>query len=433
MNIIDIIEKKAHGKELSEKEIKFFVQEYTKKNPTIEDYQATSLLMAIRLKGMTIKETYYLTKAIIESGEEFDLSSVSGIKIDKHSTGGVGDKVSLILSPICVALGLKVAKLSSIGLGYTGGTVDKLASIGVNTVMTNKQALKNLKDVGMFIMAQTPQICPADKVLCSIRNASATVQATPLICASVLSKKIALKTDYIFIDLKYGSGAFMDNARKADECGKLMIKVLKMFKRKGLIHVTCMKQPLGRCIGNTIEVRSSMDFLKGKPSNPFVKELIYEFVADIMVTTKKCKTKKEAYKKIDEVIHNGKAFQCFKKWAIAQGSSEQILDSEIFRPKYKYEVKATGSGYVCYKSAKEVGMISCLLGAGRIKKDDIVDPQAGIYLNKAYNDKVKKGETIGTLYSSNPIPKDLVKRFQDNTEYSNHKYPDEKPILEVIK
>ena len=313
MNIIDVITKKAEGQELSEKEIFYFVNEYTKSNPSITDYQAASLLMAIKLKGMTIKETYYLTKAIIETGETFDLSSVKGIKIDKHSTGGVGDKVSLILAPICVALGLKVAKLSSIGLGHTGGTIDKLASIGVNTVMTNKQALKNLDEVGMFIMAQTPSICPADKVLCSIRNATATVEALPLICASVLSKKIALKTDYIFIDLKYGSGAFMRDAKHALECGKLMMQVLKMFKRKGLIHITCMEQPLGRYIGNTIEVKFAMDFLKGKSSNPFVKELIYEFVIDILLSTKKAKTRAEANKKIDEVIHNGKAFECFKK------------------------------------------------------------------------------------------------------------------------
>ena len=260
MNIIDLINKKSDGKELSEQEINFFVNEYTKKNPTITDYQAASFLMAVKFKGMTIKETYYLTKATINSGDVFDLSSVSGIKIDKHSTGGVGDKVSLILGPMCVALGLKVAKLSSIGLGHTGGTLDKLASIGVNTVMSNHQALINLKKVGMFIMAQTPSICPADKVLCSIRNATGTVQALPLICASVLSKKIALKTDYIFIDLKYGSGAFMDNAKKAIEFGKMMMQVLKMFKRKGLIHITCMKQPLGRSIGNTIEVRSAINF-----------------------------------------------------------------------------------------------------------------------------------------------------------------------------
>ena len=433
MNIIDIINKKSDGQELSEKEINFFVKEYTGKNPTIADYQASSFLMAVKLKGMSVKETYYLTKAIIESGEVFDLSSVNGIKIDKHSTGGVGDKVSLILGPMCVALGLKVAKLSSIGLGHTGGTIDKLASIGVNTVMTNHQALINLKKVGMFIMAQTPSICPADKVLCSIRNATATVQALPLICASVLSKKIALKTDYIFIDLKYGSGAFMENSKQAIECGKLMMKVLKMFKRKGLIHITCMKQPLGRSIGNTIEVRSAINFLKGKPVNSFVKELIYEFVVDILLTTKKTKTKKEAYKKIDEVIHNGKAYECFEKWAIAQGSSKHILNSEIFRPAYKHEVKAVKNGYIAYKSAKEVGLISCYLGAGRIKKDDIVDPQAGIYLNKAYNDKAKIGETIATLYSSNPIPKDLIKRFQANTLYSNKKFPSEKPILEVIK
>ncbi|MCF0227697.1 MAG: thymidine phosphorylase [Malacoplasma sp.] len=432
MHVIDLINKKAAGKELSEKEIRYFITEYTKKQPTITDYQASSLLMAIRLKGMTIQETYYFTKATIDSGVVFDLKSVAGIKIDKHSTGGVGDKVSLILGPICVALGFKVAKLSSIGLGHTGGTIDKLASIGVNTVMTNSQALKDLKKVGMFIMAQTPQICPADKILCSIRNATGTVEALPLICASVLSKKIALKTDYIFIDLKYGSGAFMDTPKKAVECGKLMMKVLKMFNRKGLIHITSMIQPLGRCIGNTIEVRCAMDFLKGKPSNEFVKELIYEFAADILLSTKKCKSKEGAYKRIDDVIKSGKAYKCFCDWAIAQGSSKAILESEIFRPHYKCEVKATNNGYVAYTSAKEIGMISCFLGAGRIKKEDIVDPQAGIYLNRAYNDYVKKGETLATLYSSSPIPKDLVKRFQNNTQYSNKRFPHVKPIYEVI-
>ena len=389
--------------------------------------------MAIRLKGMTIQETYYFTKATIDSGVVFDLKSVAGIKIDKHSTGGVGDKVSLILGPICVALGFKVAKLSSIGLGHTGGTIDKLASIGVNTVMTNSQALKDLKKVGMFIMAQTPQICPADKILCSIRNATGTVEALPLICASVLSKKIALKTDYIFIDLKYGSGAFMDTAEKAKQLGHLMIKVLKKFKRNGSISITCMKQPLGRCVGNTIEVEASMDFLKGKPSNTFIKDLIYRFAIGMLLETKLEKSKEKALEKVDAVIKSRRALACFKRWAIAQGSSDGILNSKIFRPKYKYEVKATKDGYISYKSAKEIGMISCLLGAGRLKQDDIVDPQAGIFLNKTYNEKARKGETIGTLYSSNHIPMELVKRFQKNTEYSNKKFPKEKTILGVIK
>lgn len=250
---------------------------------------------------------------MLHSGNTVDFSSIKGIKIDKHSTGGVGDKVSVIIGPILVACGLKVAKMSGPGLGHTGGTIDKLNSIGVNTNLTLQQCKKLLKDNGIFIASQTDDIVPADKKIYALRNATSTVDSLPLIASSIASKKVAMGTDYIFIDVKVGNGGFCETYDKAFKLGKILISILKKFNRKSIVHITNMNQPLGRSIGNCIEMKTTIEFLDGKPESKDVKELIYEFSSDILVATKICKNKKEAYENINEVINSKKALEVFKK------------------------------------------------------------------------------------------------------------------------
>lgn len=432
MTIIDIIEKKKQKQVLTEKEINFFINGYTK-SQSIKDYHAAALLMAILLNGFNDLETYYFTKAILNSGKIIDFKQIPGIKIDKHSTGGVGDKVSLILAPICVALGLKVCKASGSGLGHTGGTLDKLMSIRVKTNLSKKQYFHLLKKDGMFIISQTPEICPADKPIYMLRNATATIDTLPLIAASVVAKKLAFKSDYVFIDIKVGSGAFCTTIAKAKELARIMMFLFKKFKHRAVIHLTDMSQPLGTNVGNAIEVVGAIDYLKGHPENSAIKDLIDGFIVDILLTTKKAKTPKQAQEMIDEVIQSGKAYQVFKKWAIDQGSSENILKNKIFRPAYTADIKASKSGYIKYISTKEIGTISLLLGAGRLTKDAWVDLQAGIKLHATYNNLVKKNQIVASLYSSKPIDSELIKQFHSNIAYSNKPYPAIKQIIEVIK
>jgi len=310
MNILEIIAKKRDGQKLSEAEITFFINEYTK-TQTVKDYQAAALLMAIYIHGLDDKETYYLTKAMLASGNTIDLSSIPGVKIDKHSTGGVGDKVSLILSPIMMSLGYKIAKLSGKGLGHTGGTIDKLESIGVQTSLTSSQYMKLLKKIGIFIVAQTEDIVPADKKLYALRNATSTVGSRPLIAASIVSKKLALKTDYVFLDVKVGDGGFCPTVADATALAEIMLKLFKAFNRKAIIHITDMTQPLGRAIGNAIEIKETIEFLNNENVSEELKEIIYCFASSILLTTKQAKAIKQAYKMIDDVLASKTALNNF--------------------------------------------------------------------------------------------------------------------------
>ncbi|MDE6477377.1 MAG: thymidine phosphorylase [Mycoplasmoidaceae bacterium] len=309
MNFLDIIEAKRTKKELNQEQIQFFIDFYV--NNKIPDYQSAAFLMAINLNDLNLEETYYLTKSMLYSGNTVDLSTVKGIKIDKHSTGGVGDKVSVIIGPICAAFGLKVAKMSGKGLGHTGGTIDKLNSIGVNTDLSLNQCRQLLNKNGIFITAQTEDIVPADKKIYDLRNATSTVDSIPLIASSIASKKIAMGTDYVFIDVKVGDGGYCETIEKATKLSKILVYLLKKFNRKCIVHITNMNQPLGRAIGNMIEIKSSIEFLHGNYESDDIKELIYEFVSDILVFTKICKNKQVALKEVDSVIKSGKALDKF--------------------------------------------------------------------------------------------------------------------------
>jgi pyrimidine-nucleoside phosphorylase len=310
MDILSIIEKKRTKKSLSKAEIDFFIDQLVNQK-NIKDYQAAALLMAVNINGMNDEETFLLTDAMLRSGSIIDLHQTSGIIIDKHSTGGVGDKVSLILAPICVALGLKVAKLSGKGLGHTGGTIDKLESIGVNCNLRRKQYSSLLKNVGMFIMAQTSEITPADRTIYNLRNATSTVQSVPLIASSIVCKKLALKTDYIFLDVKVGNGGFCKTVSDASKLATALLKIFKKYQRRAIVHITNMEQPLGRAIGNAIEIKASIDFLKGHPECLNVKKLIYDFVCDILLATKKITKRNVGIELIDDVIKSGKALKVF--------------------------------------------------------------------------------------------------------------------------
>jgi pyrimidine-nucleoside phosphorylase len=378
MNIIDIINKKRLKQKLTTAEIVFFVNEYTSKK-TITDYQAAALLMAIVINGMDEQETYDLTKAMLDSGDIYDFSKIKGIKIDKHSTGGIGDKVSLILAPICACFGLKVAKMSGRGLGFTGGTIDKLESIKFDFNLKNGEEFKLLNDPGLFIMCQTDRIAPADGIIYALRNSSGTVESIPLIASSVVSKKLALNTDCIFIDVKCGNGAFMKNEQSATALAKCMLNILTKFKKKSVISITTMEQPLGRAIGNGIEVKAAIDFLNGHPEADTIKELIYRFISEILITTKVEKNQTAAFKAIDEVIKSKQGINKFLAWVKAQKADMKLINSgQYFAPKYTYKIPAKTAGFVSYKSTEELGMVALLLGAGRIKKTDPIDYHAGI-------------------------------------------------------
>lgn len=432
MNIISIIETKKNKKPLSEEEIKFFIDGLVNKK-NITDYQATALLMAIYLNGLNSDETYYLTKWMLNSGNRLSFNNINGFIIDKHSTGGVGDKVSLIIAPLCAALGINVAKLSGRGLSYTGGTIDKMESIGIDCSFNNK-SIPLFKKTKILISSQTDDIVPADKIIYALRNDTSTVNSEPLIAASIASKKLALKTNHIFIDLKVGDGSFCKTINQAISLANTLKRIFNRFKRRFTIHITSMVQPLGRAIGNAIEVKEAINFLKGKFETSKLKDLIYDFLIDILMTSKIAINKKNAIELIDSVIKNKKAYNCFIDWAVTNGSDKNKLKSfTYFKPRYSLKIISPSSGYISYTSTKKMGMLSNDLGAGRLKKNSKIDWQAGIYLNKIYNEKVKKGEVIATLYSSKPISSIIKTQFIKNVKIKNTKFNDYKQILKVVK
>jgi pyrimidine-nucleoside phosphorylase len=310
MDILSIINKKKHRGILTKDEIEYFIDGFVK-TKQIKDYQASALLMAIYLNGLNFKETYDLTKAMLNSGKTIDLTKVKGIKIDKHSTGGVGDKVSLILMPICAALGLKVAKMSGKGLGHTGGTIDKLESVGFKYDLNQSDYVRLLNKVGICISGQTDNIVPADKIIYNLRNATGTVGSKALIAASIVAKKLALKTDYVFLDVKVGDGGFNKTIKDAIELSQLMLNLFKAFHRKAVVHITNMTQPLGRAIGNAIELKAALEFLDNHPESESVKKLIDKFVVDILITTKLVKSKDHARKMIEQIINAKLALKKF--------------------------------------------------------------------------------------------------------------------------
>ncbi len=421
MRIIDIISKKVENIKLSKQEIDFFINGYV--SGEIPDYQASALLMAIRINGLSDEETAYLTNAMMHSGDVIDWSFLGKTIVDKHSTGGVGDKVSIALCPILASLGLTVAKMSGRGLGHTGGTLDKLESIeGYNFLLSDDQFKNIVEKHNIAIVGQNTKLVPADKKIYALRDVTATVQSIPLIASSIMSKKLATGSNCILLDVKCGNGAFMKDIEQAKKLGQLMIEIGKQLGRKIAVEITNMEQPLGKTIGNKIEVLEALETLKGNGPKDFT-EIVYSSGSTLLLLAGKAKTEEEARELIKQSIQNGEALAKFKEWIIAQGGKVELLDDpNWFKPEYSHQVVAQSEGYLKIKSAIDFGLVAMKLGAGRAKKEDGIDYEAGIYLNKASNDYVNKGDVLFTLYSSKPINKELENELINAIEFSAEKH-----------
>lgn len=399
MDILEIIAKKRDKQKLSKQEIEYFVENYT--NGNIADYQASALAMAIYLNGMDEEETTDLTLAMAHSGDILDLSEL-GTVVDKHSTGGIGDKVTLILAPIIASLGIPVAKMSGRGLGYTGGTIDKLEAIpGYNTSLTIDQFIKNVKEIGIALMGQTLNLAPADKKLYALRDTTSTTESIPLIASSIMSKKIAAGANKIVLDVTCGSGAFMKNIETATKLAETMKKIGELAKKETTCVITNMNEPLGKAIGNSLEVIEAIEFLKGN-MQPDVKEVILTLGAYMIKLADKGEDIEDNKQKMLEQIQNGKAFAKLEQWIQKQGGYISYLENteKFEKAKYVIPVIADRSGYVKSLDAQEIGKASMNLGAGRKKKEDNIDFSVGIILEKKTGNKVEKGENIAFVYAN---------------------------------
>ncbi len=433
MNILEIIEKKRDKNKLEKEEISFFIKGYTQGK--ITDYQAASLVMAIYLNGMTEDETANLTLAMSESGEMLDLSNIRDIIVDKHSTGGVGDKVSLILLPIVASLGVTVAKMSGRGLGFTGGTVDKLESIpGYKTNIDIPQFIDNIEKIGISMISQTMNLAPADKKLYALRDSIACVESIPLIASSIMSKKIASGAQKIVLDVTCGKGAFMKNIEDARNLANEMITIGKMVNRETICVLTSMDEPLGHAVGNTLEVIEAIQFLKGKITED-VKEVVLELGSYMIKLAGKGENIEENKQKMLENISNGNAFNKFLELVKNQGGDiSYIEDTEKFeKASYIEPVYSIKSGYIQEINALNVGKIACNLGAGRITKEDNIDASAGIVLQKKVTDFIEKGELIAYIHTNDKekIQKSK-KQLIDSIKVGEEKIEKKQSVIEVL-
>lgn len=399
MRMYDVIKKKRDGKSLNREEIDFFIEGYT--NGNIPDYQASALLMAIYFNKMNDEETLYLTKAMINSGDRVDLSSINGIKVDKHSTGGVGDTTTLVLGPMIAACGVPFVKMSGRGLGHTGGTLDKLESIkNFKIDLSDDEFVNNANKINISLTSQTANITPADKKLYSLRDVTATVDNISLIASSIMSKKLAIESDGIVLDVKVGSGAFMKTVKEAEDLALEMVKIGKNYGRKTMAIITNMDQPLGNAIGNALEVKEAIDTLKGKgPKDLF--ELCLNLGAQLLIFAKKVDNIEEGKTLLKEVINSGEAIQKFKEMVDYQYGNTEIIDNLELLPKSKFvlEVKSKKDGYVKEINAEEIGKSALLLGAGRETIDSKINLSAGLVLNKKIDDRVSKEEILAYIHT----------------------------------
>ena len=399
MNTIELIRKKRNGESLSKEEILFLVSSYTKNK--IPDYQFSAFLMAVYLKGMNTTETAALTEAMLYSGKVIDLSSIKGIKIDKHSTGGVGDKTSLIIAPIAAAAGVNVPMISGRGLGHTGGTLDKLEAIpGYSTNLSLSDYKKVLKKCGLVLIGQTKEIAPADKLIYALRDVTATVESIPLITGSIMSKKLAEGIDGLVLDVKTGSGAFMQKFSDAKELAQSLINTAKAFDKKVLAFITDMNQPLGNYIGNWFEVYESIKILRGEVV-PDLCEVSFTLSGAMIYLGGEAKSIEEGIKLSKELIANGKAFEKFVELVKLQGGDVSYLyhPEKYPKPKHTLKVKSNVEGFVSTIDTYQIGVAALELGAGRLKKEDVIDPKAGIIFHKKLGDKLAKGEIVAELFT----------------------------------
>ncbi len=433
MRMVDLIIKKRENKPLNEKEINFFIQGYT--NGEVPDYQISSLLMAICFQGMNEDERYYLTKAMVESGETLDLTNVLGKTVDKHSTGGVGDKTTLALAPLIASCNVKLAKMSGRGLGHTGGTLDKLEAIsGFNIELSDEEFIKQVNDLGIAIIGQTKDMCPADKKLYALRDVTGTVESIPLIASSIMSKKIAAGAKTIVLDVKVGSGAFMKDLASARKLSLAMVDIGKRFKRNVSALITNMDEPLGEAVGNSLEVIEAIETLKGRGPKDFT-ELVLNLGAHILVNAKEAETLNEAMGILKNQIDNKQALAKFKEFIKAQGGDFSFIDdyAKLPQAKYHYLVKANTKGYVKAINALDVGNYCMKLGAGRQTKDSIIDLAVGVKIKRKIGDAVDHDTVIGEIYSNQELPEIRINEFRQIFSFSAELVERRQLILDIVK
>ncbi len=426
MRMVDLIEKKRDGNELSTKEIDYIITNYTSGN--IPDYQISALLMAIFYQDMTDREITDLTLAIAHSGDVIDLSPLDGIKVDKHSTGGVGDTTTLILAPLVASVGVTVAKMSGRGLGYTGGTLDKLEAIpGFKIELSDEEFIRIVNDSKVAVIGQSGNLAPADKKLYALRDVTATVDSIPLIASSIMSKKIAAGADAIVLDVTTGDGAFMKNIEDARRLAKTMTSIGKLANRQTVAVISDMSEPLGEAIGNSLEVVEAIDTLKGNGPEDLV-EMCYALGSPMMVLANQAATIDEARVQLKEALESGKALLKFKEMIQNQGGDPSVVDQpeRLLTAKYVSELPAKESGIVSKLVANELGIAAMMLGAGRKTKDDAIDHAVGLKLNKKIGDPVQEGESLLTIYSNEEDISSVKELLYQNIEISDSA---EKPTL----
>jgi len=418
--MVDIIAKKRDGGALTKEEIQFFVNGYT--NGDIPDYQVSSLAMAIYFQDMNDEERANLTMAMVESGDQIDLSAIDGVKVDKHSTGGVGDTTTLVLAPLVAALDIPVAKMSGRGLGHTGGTIDKLEAVdGFHVEISEDDFMRLVNEHKIAVIGQTGNLTPADKKLYALRDVTGTVNSIPLIASSIMSKKIASGADAIVLDVKTGAGAFMKTNEDAEQLAHAMVQIGNNVGRRTMAIISDMSQPLGYAIGNALEVKEAIETLRGEGPED-LNELVLTLGSQMVVLGGKAETLDEAREKLQAVIDNGAALEKFRDFLTNQGGDGSVVDdvSKLPQADYVIEVPAKSSGVVSRIVADEIGIASMLLGAGRATKEDTIDLAVGLMLRKKVGDKVAEGESLVTIYANREDVEDVKQKIYDNIDISDH-------------
>lgn len=418
MRMVDIIEKKREGNALTKEEIEFFIEGYTKGD--IPDYQASSLAMAIFFQDMNEDERAALTMAIVNSGDVIDLSNIEGIKVDKHSTGGVGDTTTLVLAPLVASVGVPVAKMSGRGLGHTGGTIDKLESIeGFHVEISEDKFTQLVNEAKVAVIGQSGNLTPADKKLYGLRDVTGTVNSIPLIASSIMSKKIAAGADAIVLDVKTGNGAFMKTIEEAEALAHAMVSIGNNVGRKTMAIISDMSQPLGNAIGNALEVKEAIETLQGKGPQDLT-DLVLTLGSQMVVLSNKAKDLKEAEAMLKEAINNGSALESFKTFLTNQDGDASVVDdvSKLPQAQYQIELPAQQNGVITEIIANEVGVASMMLGAGRQTKEDDIDLSVGIVLNKKVGDQVKEGESLLTIHSNSETIDNVKEKLNNSITIS---------------
>ena len=424
MRAVDLIQKKRDGQELTSNEIKWLVEGYVA--GTVPDYQMSAFAMAVYFKGMTTREISDLTMNMVKTGQEFDLSAIDGVKVDKHSTGGVGDKVTLILAPLVASFGVPVAKMSGRGLGHTGGTIDKLESIkGYQVERSQEDFIRQVQDIGVSVIGQSDQLVKADKLLYALRDVTATVDTIPLIASSVMSKKIAAGADAILLDVTVGEGAFMKTVDEARELAQTMVDLGKAVGRKTVAVITDMSQPLGRAIGNRLEILEAIEILQGKG-----REDISHFICELAQIMLGLADVEKTIEEIRQHLENGQALAKFEEMVVAQGGDLE----DLYRPvkvAHVVEIPAQDTGVISALPAMEFGLYAMRLGAGRAIKSDDLDYETGIVFEKKVGDSVQKGEIVAKVYTNGKISSELVTEFQKYVKI-NDGVQSLREIIEII-